>query len=217
VGEAVSEYAVPIATAWRTLNPKQAGFYDIDLCPVAIKEGQKAFKLAWHGWIIAAAIIGSIVFFYTSIESRNAEIRRTREELSRKRTQLADLEVLRARRTALQKDIDRYSKAASVYDSIAPGSDRWSRVLNYLANSVEDLNSLWIYRLQRDETVAGALKISGKSIYRTRISRLASLFDKATLKQVRTTTIRDKIVYDFDLTVERVDKGDVTPTPTRRR
>ncbi len=32
-----------------------------------------------------------------------------------------------------------------VYDSIAPGSDRWSRILHYLANSVEDLNSLWIY------------------------------------------------------------------------
>jgi hypothetical protein len=114
-------------------------------------------------------------------------------------------------------DIARYSKAASVYDSVAPGSDRWSRVLHYVANSVEDLNSLWIYRLQREETIPGALKISGKSIYRTRISRLASLFEKATLKQVRTTTIRDKIIYDFDLLVEQVDKGDAVTTPTKRR
>lgn len=217
VGEAVSEYAVPIATAWRSLNAKQAGFYDIDLTPVTIKEGQKAFKLAWHGWILAAAIIGSIVFFYTSIESRSAEIKRTREVLIQKRVQLTDLEALRAQRAALQRDIERYAKAASVYDSIAPGSDRWSRVLHYFANSVEDLNSLWIYRLQREETIPGALKVSGKSIYRTRISRMASLFEKATLKQVRTTTIRDKVIYDFDLLIERVDKGDVTSIPITRR
>jgi hypothetical protein len=63
--------------------------------------------------------------------------------------------------------------------------------------------------MNRDEQTPGALRISGKSIYRTRISRLASLFEKATLKQVRTTVIRDKVVYDFDLIVEQIDKGDV--------
>lgn len=157
------------------------------------------------------------MFFYTSIETRRADIKRANEVLIQKRAQLTDLEALRARRVALQNDIQRYSKAASVYDSIAPGSDRWSRVLHYIANSVEDLNSLWIYRLQRDEAVPGGLKISGKSIYRTRISRLASLFEKATLKQVRTTTIRDKVIYDFDLLVEQVDKSDVVTTPIKRR
>jgi hypothetical protein len=217
IGEAVSEYAIPLATAWRALSPKHEGFYDINLCPLVITEGQKAFKLAWHGWILAALIVGSIVFFTMSIQSRTAEIKRSRELLSRKQKDLADLEILRARRAALQKDIERYSKAAAVYDSIAPGSDRWSRVLHYLANSVEDLNSLWIYRIQRDESKPGSLKISGKSIYRTRISRLASLFEKATLKAVRTTAIRDKIIYDFDLLVEQIDKSDVVPTATKRR
>ncbi|MEX2088254.1 MAG: hypothetical protein WEB62_00715, partial [Bacteroidota bacterium] len=95
-----------------------------------------------------------------------------------------------------------------VYDSIAPGSDRWSRILHYLANSVEDLNSLWIYKIEPDRTQIGALKISGKSIYRTRISRLASLFEKALLREVRTTVIREKIIYDFDLIVEQIDKSD---------
>jgi hypothetical protein len=217
IGEAVSEYAIPLATAWRVLDPKHRGFYDVNLCPLAIIEGQKAFKLAWHGWIMAALIIGSIVFFSTAIQSRTAEIKRTRELLTRKQKELADLELLRARRVELQRDIARYQRAAAVYDSIAPGSDRWSRVLHYLANSLEDLNSLWIYRVQRDEATPGGLKISGKSIYRTRISRLASLFEKATLKAVRTTTIRDKVIYDFDLLVEQVDKSDIVSTATRGR
>lgn len=213
IGEAVSEYAIPIATAWRALEPHKKGLYSLNLCPVLITEGQKAFKLAWHGWLVALMIIGSIVFLSTSIETRSGEIRREKELLTRKQGELADLVQLRLRRDALQADINRFSNAASVYDTIAPGSDRWSRVFHYLANSVEDLNSLWIYKVERDAQNPGILKISGYSIYRTRISRLASLFERATLKQVRTSDIRGKIVYDFDLIVEQVDKGDfVSPT-----
>ena len=148
------------------------------------------------------------MFFLTSIQTRNSEIRQANQLLQKKETELADLEMLKARRAALQQDIDRYSRAASVYDTIAPGSDRWSRILHYVANSVEDLNSMWVYKVQPDEVQIGALRISGRSIYRTRISRLASLFEKATLREVRTTTIRDKIIYDFDIIVEQVDKGD---------
>lgn len=209
VGEAVSEYAIPISTAWRTLQPKRKSFFDLNLVPVSILEAQKAFKLAWHGWFLAVLIIASIVFFQTSIISRSADIKRTQELLTRKRAELADLEVLRARQDALRKDIVRYSSAAALYDSVAPGSDRWSRILHYLANSVEDLNSLWVYKIERDPTLPHALLIRGRSIYRTRIPRLSSLFEKATLKEVRTTTIRDKIIYDFDLLVEQVDKTDV--------
>ncbi|MCX6133916.1 MAG: hypothetical protein NTU47_08895 [Ignavibacteriales bacterium] len=215
VGEAISEYAIPLATAWRALEPKRHGFYDMNLCPVMITEGQKAFKLAWHGWVLALMIIGSIVFLLTSIESRSTEIKRQKDQLVRKRGELKDLEDLRVTRSKLQTDIARYANAASVYDSIAPGSDRWSRVLHYLANSVEDLNSLWLYKIVKDDQNPTILRISGRSIYRTRISRLASLFERATLKQVRTTAIRDKIVYEFDLIVEQVDKGDGAPTKPR--
>ena len=71
VGEVVSEYAIPIMTAWKALQPKSKGMYDINLVPIFVLEGQKAFKLAFHGWVVALMIIGSIVYFYTSIISRN--------------------------------------------------------------------------------------------------------------------------------------------------
>lgn len=45
IGEALSEYAIPIATAWRSLQT-HTGFYDLNLIPNSILEEQKAFKLA---------------------------------------------------------------------------------------------------------------------------------------------------------------------------
>ncbi len=209
IGEAISEYAVPLSTAWRTLQPDNPNFYDLNLIPSSILEGQKVFKLAWHGWLAAVLTILSIVFFYTSILERNAEIREANQLLGRRRQELGDLQVLRAQRDTLLVGIERFSGAATVYDSIAPGGDRWSRILHYLANSVEDLNSLWIYSIKEQEGGNGSLVISGRSIYRTRIPRLASLFERATLQAVRTGTIRDKIIYDFDLLVEQLDRADL--------
>lgn len=209
--EVMSEYAIPIATAWRALKPDREGFYDINLMPVSILEGQKAFKLAWHGWITSMFIIVSIVFFYTSILNQSIEIRQTNELLSRRQLEMNDLMILRNQRDTLQFGIQRYVGATALYDSIAPGADRWSRILHYFSNSVEDLNSLWIYEIRQHDEPPGSLIVSGRSIYRTRIPRLASLFEKATLKEVRTTTIRDKIVYEFDLIVEQLDKTELVP------
>jgi Tfp pilus assembly protein PilN len=208
VGEQISEYAIPIVAAWQTLDTKAKGFYHTNLISNAIIEGQKVFKLGWHGWIAALAVIASIVFFYTSILKQNAEILNAREALHKKEARLADIEVLQQRETTLNSEIQKYQLATATYDSLAPGSDRWSRVLHYLANSIEDLNSVWIYNLKKDDQNSNTLIISGRSIYRTRIPRLASVFERATLKAVRTTGIRGKIIYDFDISVEQVDKGD---------
>ena len=207
VGEQISEYAVPIVVAWQALDPKAKGFYHTNLIPTSIIEGQKVFKLAWHGWLSALAVIVSIVFFYTSILKQNAEILNAREALAKNQSRLADIEVLQQRQETLQADIKKYDLATQVYDSLAPGSDRWSRVLHYLANSIEDLNSVWIYSLRKGAQDPNTILISGRSIYRTRIPRLASVFERATLKEVRTISIRGKTLYEFDIEVEQVDKG----------
>jgi Tfp pilus assembly protein PilN len=212
IGEAISEYIIPIMTAWRSLQPKLPGFYDINLIPHFILESQRTLALAWHGIFIAMLITCTIPFFILSYNDRQTEIRRLKVELVQKQQKLSELDIFKQRKATLSSDISRYSNATSIYDSVAPGSDRWSRILHYLANSVEDLNSLWIYSLKPD---GRNIIISGRAIYRTRIPRIASIFEKATLREVRTITIRKKILYEFDIVIERVDKFDI-PEPNTR-
>ena len=213
VGEAISEYAIPLTIAWKALDEKHEGFFDVNLVPISIIEGQKVFKLAWHGWLAATMIIVSIVFFYTSILKRHNEILNTDSELKKKQSRLVELEELRVRKEQLNADLARYSVASALYVEIAPGGDRWGRVLQYMANSVEDLNSLWISNIKPDAQNPSVFMITGRSIYRTRIPRLANIFEKATLKEVRTISIRNKIIYEFDIVVEQVDKGDAPYIP----
>ena len=206
--EIVSEYAIPILTAWKVLDPKNPSFYDINLIPQKIIEGQRVLAIAWHGAVVALFIIISIVYYWTAISNRETDIRRANEELKRLQGRLAELDVFRQRKEALTSDINRYSDATTVYDELAPGSDRWSRILHYIANSVEDLNSIWIYSIKPDNSVPGSVMISGRAIYRGRIPRLAGVFEKATLREVRTVTIRNKVIYEFDILIEKIDKYD---------
>jgi Tfp pilus assembly protein PilN len=208
-GEVVSEYIIPIMTAWRTLQPKFPGFYEINLIPSFVIESQKALALAWHGILMVVLLIGTIPLSTYLITERSNDIRRVKADLAQKQQKLGELDVFRQRRAALLSDINRYSNATGVYDSIAPGSDRWSRILHYLANSVEDLNSLWIYSLRPE---GSSIIISGRAIYRARIPRIASIFESATLREVRTITIRKKILYEFDIVVQKVDKYDIPET-----
>ena len=210
IGEAVSEYVIPIMTAWRSLQPRLSGFYDINLIPHFIIEGQRVLALAWHGILTAIVLVIAIPVFILSVMDRNTEIRRLKADLGQKQQKLTELDVFRQRRETLTADINRYINATTVYDSIAPGSDRWSRILHYLANSVEDLNSLWIYSIRPDDKNPRFFLISGRSIYRTRIPRISSIFETATLREVRTISIRKKILYEFDIVVERVDKFDIS-------
>jgi Tfp pilus assembly protein PilN len=213
IGETASEYVIPIMTAWRTLQPTLPGFYNVNLVPHFVLEGQRTLALAWHGWLVAILVCLAIPFFVVSITTREGEIRRVKSELVQKKQKLTELDVFRQRRASLTDDINRYSNATTVYDSIAPGSDRWSRILHYLANSIEDLNSLWIYNLKPDPGNSKKIIISGRAIYRTRIPRIASIFESATLREVRTIRIRKKILYEFDIVVQQVDKYDI-PEPS---
>ncbi|HTP13445.1 MAG TPA: hypothetical protein VMM37_07435, partial [Bacteroidota bacterium] len=149
----------------------------------------------------------AIVFFYTSILKQHAAILNATEELQRKEERLKNIEELQQRQNTLKADIEKYQLATSTYDSLAPGSDRWSKVLSYLANYVEDINSVWIYSLRKDDQNPNGLLISGRSVYRTRIPRLANIFERATLRAVRTVNIRGRDLYEFDIAVEQVDKS----------
>jgi hypothetical protein len=84
---------------------------------------------------------------------------------------------------------------------MAPGSDKWSKILEHLSKGAEDLNSLWITELH--SSADGGMTLKGYALQKSRIPRIAALFDNATLTKVEVKTIREKtpIVYSFEITV----------------
>jgi hypothetical protein len=211
VDNVVSEYAIPLAVAWRALQPNLKGAYHVDLVPASIIQNQKAF--AWHGWLTAALMAVSILYFTLSIVPRSGTIRTAREGLSQKQDDLSALEMYKSRKATFETDIDKYENAMKVYNSIAEGSGRWTRILDFLSKNVSAVNSIWIQGVRPVNGNPGAFDISGRAYVLSRISALVNVFEKASLLQLKTVTVKDRDVYEFDIRVEKIDKEDSPYVP----
>ncbi len=199
----ISEYAIPIAAAMRALEPKNKQYYDIDLLPASYREGQKAFKLAWHGYLLMLLIFVTTFFFTSRYATLNEEVRISRVELQKKQEQLAENQRLQAILDGLIAQNAQYESALAVYDSVMPNYNRWSKVFNHLTNSVENVNSVWIKDMvAKDDST---IELTGYTMYRQRIPRIANMFERATLQTVEMENIRGKDIYKFLLVIQKFD------------
>jgi len=105
-----------------------------------------------------------------------------RISLERKRTSLLRMKHCRNSINGLQEQIGRFQASLALYDTLVPGSERWSKAFTQLSHGVEDLNSIWLTEFS--SSPGGPISMNGFTVYRTRIPRLATLFDNSVLKQV---------------------------------
>lgn len=195
----VSAFAIPLGVAWRFLDQSSRSLYRVNLLPVYIREGQRVFKLAWHGYLLLALLFLSTLFFTWQITSKNKEIKELRESLTLKESQQAENTQLSNSIDALHQQLERYKTSLALYDSLVPGSDRWSRVLTKLSHGVEDLNSIWVTEFSGGKD--NNFVMNGFTTYRARIPRFTALFDNAVLREVTVQSIRDQEVYKYSLDI----------------
>ena len=125
--EMVPEFAVPIATAWKLLDNAHPAFYPVNVLPVSIREQQRSFKLAWHGYVLLLLVFLSSFYFTSHYASLHKEVSTKENVLNQLQDKLAENERLKAAIASLNEQIGRYNTALAVYDSLVPGSDRWNR------------------------------------------------------------------------------------------
>lgn len=191
----VSEYAIPIATAWRALAEDKQ-FYDINLLPSRVREGQKVLKLAWHGYAMLLLLFGVTVFFtwqyglhVNKIESLRTALEFTSREVNEQTRLMEAVDSLRGSYVG-------YENAVAVTDSLVVGTDKWSRQIEKLTGYISDVQSLWITSVK---TSGDGMSISGYALYRSRIPSLAKLLGNAKVTQVLVQKIRGETVYRFEM------------------
>ncbi len=199
VQDKIPEYAVPIATAWKVLQQSHPAFYPTNLLPESILEGQKVFKLAWHGLVLMGLIFVSTFFFTAQITTVREQISSRETELERKQTQVKVNDELRSTIDSLNRQLAGFDVALEVYNKMVPGFDRWSGVATKIDSGFQALSGIWLTEVDAKEN--GVMTLSGFTLYRSRIPMLVKLFDNSVLKTVEVEEIRTKTVYRFIIEV----------------
>ncbi len=196
----VPEYVIPIATAWKVLQESHPAFYRVNLIPSMVIEGQKVFKLAWHGYLLMALIFLSTFFFTARITDLREQISSKEAELARKESQAKVNDELRADIQKLQQRMEGFRVALTVYNTIVPGYDRWSKVIAKLSKGFRDVGSVWITDMTGREDMT--MMLNGFTLYKIRIPRASSIFDNSTLKSVTVIVFREKTEYQYQIDVK---------------
>jgi Tfp pilus assembly protein PilN len=203
IPEIVSEYAIPISAAMRSLEQSKPAYYKIDLLPNSFREGQKVFKLAWHGYVLLLIIFFSTLFFTMRTISMNEKVKAASADLILKRMQLAENKRLQQILDSLTNQNQQYVGALETYDAVVPNYNRWSKTLYQLTNSVDDIKSFWITELTQQPD--SSFILSGVTLNRSKIQRISNIFEKASLLSVQTDSIRGQEVFKFKVNVQKVD------------
>ena len=149
--EMISEFAVPIGAAMQVLDQSSPAIYHVNLLPASVREGQRVFKLAWHGYLLMVMLFLSTFLFTWQITSKTREIKTLGDVLVLKESQKAENLTLANSIQALEDQLTRYKTSMALYDSLVPGSERWSKVLTQLSHGVEDMNAIWLTDMSAGE------------------------------------------------------------------
>jgi hypothetical protein len=151
-----------------------------------------------------AAIFGSTLFFTTQIQKKHQAILEMQSLLEVKNTQIAENTTLQNSIHSLHQQLETYNASMALYDSLVPGSDRFSKAFSQMSHGVEDLNSLWVNEFVCQES--GQASLNGFAVSRSRIPRLSALYGKPELKEVNTEEIRGETVYRYKIEIPSIDQ-----------
>ena len=200
----IPQYAVPIASATHALVGKSRTYYVADLTPPKVIEGQKIFKLAWHGLVLSLIVGGSTFYFTYNFATNQSEIAKVKSDVTVKRAQAAEVAALRSRITEVEAQFGKYSNAGTILDELMPNTERWSDLASSLSRTVQDVGGMWLTDVHASGE--GSYSVEGFALYRERIPQFAMSYPGSILKKVTIADIRGKTVYDFQIDLKYVKK-----------
>jgi hypothetical protein len=200
----IPQYAVPIASAIHAAAGKTRTYYEANLTPPRILEGQKMFKLAWHGLVLSIIVFGSTFYFTYNFALNESENARIKSEVITKRAQAAEVEALRSKIIDVQSQFGKYSTAGTILDALMPNTERWSSLVSSLSSSVQRVGGMWLSDVHQAN--GNIYSVEGFSLYRDRIPQFAMMYPGSVLKKVTIADIRGKTVYDFQIDLKYEEK-----------
>jgi TolA-binding protein len=191
-------YTVPVALAWQALEEKNPHFITADLVPPAIKEQQKFFKIAWHGFALLGFVFGCMALLSYQGLMRRGEIKNLRESIRLKQEYIEVLQPELVVLAQIQNQSNNYRANLDFLDSLIVDPGKWSRLFSKLTQDFHAVNDIWIEDIKSDPQ---GFTMVGKALSRDRVPILAFGFEGASLKRVtRVKTDDGELTYEFEMT-----------------
>lgn len=196
--ERISSFSVPIAAAIDYFDELDGIHKGINLVPRYVKEDQKIFQFAWHGFAMFPLLFLAAFLFTVKVLVNNNELAKLNSELSQQTFLLRQNQEILNRVANLNEKINGFSQTQAILDSASVGTGAWSFVLKRISSFFETRRNIWLTKLtkQDDESVA----LEGYALSKDVLTEFAFSIKSAQLKSISYESLRDKNIYKFNIT-----------------
>ncbi len=197
--EDLSEYAIPIALAWKLIDSKNENFIPTNLMPTQILDRQNVFKLTFTSYILLAFLGITSFFFTVRITSQKIENKslRTKNRVYEERIRHSETTVKRVQE--LEHEIAKLTKSISLSDSLGFGSDRLLGLLERLNETVARTGKTWIDEIQN---ARNGFIIKGVTLERVNSPEIAKALGNAKTNKLLRIAYGNQKAFSFEIQVD---------------
>ena len=192
----LSKYTIPIALAYKALYYEELGFTHSNFLPSKIIEGQKEFKVAWHGLLILLLIFASVFIATNQFLKSNQVLNIERQQKLDLNLSLRQKQAEADRISKIMSDMEKQDQNLDAIGVILEGKNYWTQLLNRINANFRANPSSWITNLKLDKS---KIFVSGVTSKRANVIAFANEFEGSQIRKVSHAKIREHDIWVFEL------------------
>jgi Tfp pilus assembly protein PilN len=198
----LSKYCLPIALAYKALHKDEEGFIPSNFLPSKIIEGQKEFKIAWHGLLILLLIFATAIIATNLFLKNNQALHLERMLKSELNLSLRQKQAEADRINRILSDMENQDKNLEALGSLLDGKNYWTHLLHRINTNFRANPSSWITNLKLEKK---QIYIAGVTSRRANVIAFANEFSGSQIRKVSHGKIRDNDIWVFELLFDPPD------------
>ncbi len=195
----IARFILPIALAWKTLTMDNPDTIKTNFLPSYIIEGQKVFKIAWHGYLILAVLFIASLYLTLTLKQLKYDIVAGEALNKRLSAEFLDKKQQAESMLAMSRAIEQQAANIETIKSLLVGKNPWTEIITKLNNSFQNHPTSWIKNLRQEGT---GFKVTGVTTFRPNIVYFSNLFPNGQILSAKYRKIRSFTVWDFEITYD---------------
>jgi hypothetical protein len=197
IKEKFSSFSVPTAVAQEYFDELAETYQGINLLPRYVKEEQKAFQFAWHGFALLPILFFAAFFITLRILINQKEINKLDTQISEQTVRLRQNQAILNEISELQGKISNFSQTQIILDSASVGTGIWFNTLESISHFIGLRKNIWLTKLSTSDN--GDIALEGYALNRNILTEFAYSIETAELKSVTYEALREKNAFKFDI------------------
>jgi len=192
----IVRYVLPIALAWKALLYDKTLPHLSNFLPGYIIEGQKVFKIAWHGFLTLGLMFALSLYLTVSYLGNSLKLTEAKSQYKSLQSEFGRKKARADAVLAMAKAIDAQAGIIEAIKTILVGKNPWNEILTTLTNDLKAHPISWLMNFKRAKD---GFTIIGMTTERSNIVHFASLFPAAKIAKVTRHNIRNNTVWQFEI------------------